>query len=105
MLAEDVGPAILELLYFGAGIFFVVIALIGIWPAASGHRLAGFLCVIPAFAWGVFQTVRLFVYWINYESDSDLRDFLMPWLFQGAPSLLVSIVIVIVISLETKKRE
>jgi hypothetical protein len=106
ILAEDIGPAILEIEYFGVGIFFVLIALFGIWPAAFGHRIFGFLFLVPAFSWGVFQTVRLALFYLNNEwqsPGSEFSDFLWPWCFQGAPSLLIPIIIVFVILFETRK--
>jgi hypothetical protein len=107
MFAEDIGPAVREIGYLGIAIVVIVVAFFGIRSAVSGHKASAFLCVVPAFGWGVFQTIRLAVIYLmpgRPNPESEMNVFLFLWCLQAVPSFLGSLIVAVIILLITRKR-
>ena len=96
MLAEDVGPWILTMMYIVVEIAACLLALAAFFPARLGKQALALSLVVPAFVCGVYQTIELAIFYIKYERPdpgSEIGDFLMPWFFLAVPPLMVSVIV------------
>jgi hypothetical protein len=100
ILADSIDGGIEALLFVLGGLAVSALALCALVPAWLGQRALTFTLAVPAFICGLAVTVYFVWGYLKdglNDPNSDLRDFIFPWIVMAGPALATSSLAVFVL--------